>query len=322
MNLLSILDSSFLQGLSWGLATLGLIISLRIFRFPDLTVDGSFGLGGAISAILLANGYSPLVATFFSFIGGLLAGFLTGILHIKAKIGKLLSGILMMTALYSINFRVMGNCSNIPLLDVETLISFYENRDIHFFLPQLNLHIATYAFYIVFWFFICVVFYFCYYSEWGLIARLAGYDENRSDAYGFDSGKYIVKGLMFSNGLVALSGSLVSQSQGFSDYNMGTGLVITALASILIGEQIVRFILPTSFTQEKMSPATLLIAPFIGTFMYYFLVGLLLRMSSMNMLPIIRLQPTDLKLITAMSVVAIIWLLPIKHTSFPREETI
>lgn len=323
MNFASILDSALLQGLSWGLATFGLIISLRVFRFPDLTVDGSFGLGGAICAILLTHGVVPWVATLVAFTGGLAAGLATGVLHVHAKIGKLLSGILMMTALYSINFRIMGNKSNLSLLDTNTMLSSIEIIDIKRYLPLINFHLATYGFFLLFWLVICALFFLVFHSEWGIKARLAGYDKHRADGFGFNSGNYIIKGLMFSNGLVALSGALVCQSQGFSDYNMGTGLVIIALASVLIGEQFINLILPKKYFPEKMNSISLLLAPFWGTFLYYFLIGLLLRMSSKNMLPIINLQPTDLKLITAISVVTMIWLLPVnKSIQTIREETI
>ncbi len=116
MDFKAILDSSLLQGLSWGIATLGLYISLRVFRFPDLTVDGSFGLGGAVFAGLLSKDFPPWYCLLMAVAAGLFAGMLTGLLHVGAKIGRLLSGILMMTALYSINFRILGDRPNLSIL--------------------------------------------------------------------------------------------------------------------------------------------------------------------------------------------------------------
>lgn len=323
MEIVAVFDSSILQGLSWGLATLGLYISLRIFRFPDLTVDGSFGLGGAVFASLLKySGYEPSFCLFMAVLCGAFAGIITGILHVIAGIGRLLSGILVMTALYSINFRILGNKPNLGFLGLPTVLSYVENYDTQFLLRETGFHLGLIVFYLIFWLIIATILIWAYQSELGLTFRFAGYDRKRADALGFKSGKRIIIGLSFANALVALSGALVAQEQSFADVSMGSGLIVITLASLLIGEQIVERLFGKIFKAGLLAPTAIVFGPIIGTFTYYLIIHILLGLSQKNLLPLINIQPTDLKLITALAVVATMWFLPGIKEPIPREETL
>lgn len=315
----AILDSSILQGLGWGLATFGLNISLRIFRFPDLTVDGSFTLGAAVFSTLLVAGLNPAIALVISVFAGGVAGILTGFLNTVAKIGKLLSGILVMTALYSINFRILGNSPNQKILDLPTLISPIEKWDTVFSLPLIGVHIGLISFYTILWIIIAIFFSIVYKSELGLTFRYAGFDRHRADKMGFKSKYRIIIGIGVANAIVALSGIFIAQEIGFADINMGSGLIITALASLLIGEQVIKF-LQKFRNIFLLSPISIILISIIGTFIYYLIIGVLLRLSAYNLIPLFNLQPTDLKLFSALIVIIVILLMSKRQIFMPREE--
>lgn len=256
------------QGLIFGVMVLGVYITYKILDFPDLTVDGSFPLGAAVSGALLVKGISPLLALPASFLAGAIAGFVTGFLHVKLKITNLLSGILVMTALYSVNLRIMGR-PNIPLFNAKTV-----------FISGINplLIIAIFAIVVKLLLDIFLK------TEIGYIIKATGDNEQLVTSLGINKGVMKILALMISNGLVALSGSLVSQYQRFSDVSMGTGIIVMGLASVIFGEVIFR-------NSKFIKPTTMVLA---GAILYKASVGVALELG---------FPPQDLKLINAVIVI-------------------
>jgi putative ABC transport system permease protein len=242
-------------------------VTFRILDFPDLTVDGSFVTGAGIAAIMIVNGYSPMIATMAATLGGLAAGAVTGILHTKGRINPLLSGILMMIALYSINLRIMGR-ANIPMLGKETLIP---DDAILWVMPIVLLVIKLAAD----WFL---------HTDLGLALRATGDNPRMIRSFGVHTDSTIILGVSLSNGLVALSGALIAQYQKFAEVQMGVGMIVIGLASVIIGEVI--------FGDKNIIRATL--AVLLGAIVYRIVVALALR---------IGLQPSDMKLMTALIVI-------------------
>ncbi|RTE10764.1 ABC transporter permease [Paenibacillus whitsoniae] len=255
-------------GLLYALMALGVYITFRILDFPDLTVDGSFTTGGAIAAIMIANGYSPLLACLAAFVGGLAAGACTGLLHTKGKINGLLSGILMMIALYSINMRIMGK-PNISLLGEDTLFSSVS--------PMTIVLIIVIVFKLLLDAFL--------HTDLGLALRATGDNARMIRSFGANTHNTTIFGLSLSNGLVALSGALIAQQSGFADISMGIGMIVIGLASVIIGEAI--------FGARSVFQATL--AAVLGSIIYRIVVALALRIEWLN--------ASDLKLITAIIVI-------------------
>ncbi|MGG1516391.1 ABC transporter permease [Paenibacillus oryzisoli] len=255
-------------GLLYALMALGVYITFRILDFPDLTVDGSFTTGGAIAAIMIANGYSPLLACLAAFVGGLAAGACTGLLHTKGKINGLLSGILMMIALYSINMRIMGK-PNISLLGEDTLFSSVS--------PITIVLIIVIVFKLLLDAFL--------HTDLGLALRATGDNARMIRSFGANTHNTTIFGLSLSNGLVALSGALIAQQSGFADISMGIGMIVIGLASVIIGEAI--------FGARSVFQATL--AAVLGSIIYRIVVALALRIEWLN--------ASDLKLITAIIVI-------------------
>ncbi|NPV53262.1 MAG: ABC transporter permease [Firmicutes bacterium] len=270
------LAGSLEQGLAFGIMALGVYLTFRILDFPDLTVDGSFPLGGAIAATMIVGGYNPILATLVALLAGLIAGGVTGLLNTKLKISGLLAGILTMTALYSVNLRIMGR-SNIPLLRRETLITMLKDAG----LPEAFVALITFlALTIILkllldWFLM---------TEIGLALRATGDNEAMIRSLGVDTDAMKLLGLSLSNGLVALSGALVAQYQGFADVGMGVGMIVTGLASVIIGTVV---LLP-----RNIGAATL--GAVLGSIIYRFAVFFALRAG---------FAPTDLKIVTSALVV-------------------
>ncbi|OXM85560.1 ABC transporter permease [Paenibacillus rigui] len=254
-------------GLFYAIMALGVYITFRILDFPDLTVDGSFTTGGAIAAVMIAHGTSPLLATVCAFIGGLVAGACTGLLHTKAKINSLLAGILMMIALYSINLRIMGK-ANIPLLGVDTLIT---NISVLGVMPFVVIAIKV----AMDWFF---------HTDLGLALRATGDNKRMIRSFGVNTDNTIIVGVSLSNGMVALSGALIAQYSAFAEITMGVGMIVIGLASVIIGEAI--------FGARTVIRATLAVV--LGAIVYRLVVALALR---------IGLEATDMKLMTALIVI-------------------
>ncbi|MEK8132787.1 ABC transporter permease [Paenibacillus filicis] len=258
---------------SWELGTLyaimalGVYLTFRILDFPDLTVDGSFTTGGAIAAVMITAGYSPLLASIAAFAGGLVAGACTGLLHTKGKINALLSGILMMIALYSINLRIMGK-SNIPLLGMDTVLT---DVKVWLVMPFIILLVK----FALDWFL---------HTDTGLALRATGDNPRMIRSFGVNTDNTIIVGVSLSNGLVALSGALIAQYSAFTEITMGVGMIVIGLASVIIGEAL--------FGSRTVLRATLAVV--LGAVVYRVIVALALR---------VGLEPTDMKLMTALIVI-------------------
>lgn len=265
-------------GLIFSLVALGVLISFRILTFPDLTVDGSFPLGGAVAATMIAAGYNPFLATGVAILAGALAGFTTAWLNVRLKIMDLLASILMMIALYSINLRVMGK-PNVPLINEPTIFSIllpdwmpdYVER------PLVLIVVVVLAKLLLDWFFS---------SEIGLAMRATGANARMARAQGIATGRATLAGMALANALVALGGALFAQTQGGSDISMGIGTIVIGLAAVIIGENI----LPA----RRLVWTTL--AVILGAILYRFFIALALNSD------FIGLQAQDLNLVTAVLV--------------------
>ncbi len=272
----------------------GVLITFRLFRFPDITAEGSITFGASIAAILIVHHVPPLAATLAAFLGGALAGVTTGVIHTRFNINGLLSGILVTTALYSVNLHVMGK-SNIPLMNETTLATQTEKlgRIISGQTGQINLlgwDVAAGDFtnLIAAFIFICltgILIYLFFRTNLGSSMRAAGDNPDMIRALGVHEGNMILIGLALSNGLIACSGALLAQYQGFADVQMGIGMLVWGLASVIIGEALVGSIQ----LGYKLTGAVM------GSLLFRLLVAVALRWG---------LNPNDLKLITALFVFA------------------
>ncbi|KMY50703.1 ABC transporter permease [Peribacillus loiseleuriae] len=290
--------SSFESGLIYAIMALGVYLTFRILDFPDLTVDGSFVTGAAVTAIMLVNGYSPLISTGAALLAGFAAGSITGLLHTKGKINPLLSGILMMIALYSINLRIMGK-SNIPLFSESTIITsvkdFWVKTGLDSFLNKGmeviglgNSTPSTWAIiFIMLVISLAIKFALSLFlkTEIGLAIRATGDNQAMVKSFSTNTDNMKVLGLAVSNALVAFSGSLIAQYNGFSDIGMGIGMIVIGLASVIIGEAI--------FGAKTIARATLAVIG--GAIVYRLVVALALQVQF--------LQTGDVKLITAAIVI-------------------
>ncbi len=278
-------------GLILSLLALGVFISFRIFAFPDITADGSITLGAAVAAVLIVAGVHPITASAAAFAAGALAGTTTGVLHTRFKINGLLSGILVMTALYSINLHVMGK-SNVPLMSERTLASIAEAWALRFFggtnVNLLGWDVSTRDLGVLVLITVAVaVIGLCLYlflrTNLGAAMQAAGDNQQMTRAMGINVDNMIVLGLALSNGLIALSGALLTQYQGFADVQMGIGMVVWGLASIIIGEALV----------GVRDLGLVITGAVMGSILFRLIVALALRGG---------LNPNDLKLITAVFV--------------------
>ncbi len=219
------------SGLIYAIMAIGVYLTFRILNFPDLTVDGSFTTGGAVAAVMIIQGTNPILASLAALGAGMLAGMCTGLIHTKGKINNLLSGIIMMIALYSINLRIMGQRPNIPLLGEEgNVITWMKNL-----LPTAYSLIIVMA---VVLFIIKLLIDWFLKTEIGLALRATGDNPRMIRSFGVHTDHTIILGLSLSNGLVSLSGALIAQQQGFSDAAMGIGMIVIGLASVIIGESL------------------------------------------------------------------------------------
>lgn len=285
-------------GAMYALMALGVYLSFRILDFPDLTVDGSFVTGAAVAAVLIVGGTNPLIATIAAVFAGFVAGCVTGLLHTKGKINPLLSGILMMIALYSINLRIMGK-SNISLLNEETLISqltnFWKGLGIDDGIEALFVSIGLSNFIPKTWGILIIMLLLAFLvkvlidlflkTDVGLAIRATGDNETMIRSFSANTDTLKVIGLGISNALVALSGALIGQYSGFSDVGMGIGMIVIGLASVIIGEAV--------FGAKTIIRATLAVIG--GAILYRIIVSLALRVEF--------LETGDMKLITAFIVV-------------------
>jgi putative tryptophan/tyrosine transport system permease protein len=289
---------SFEAGAIYALMALGVYLSFRILDFPDMTVDGSFVTGAAVAAVLIVGGTNPFMATLIAIIVGFIAGCITGLLHTKGKINPLLAGILMMIALYSINLRIMGK-SNVPLLQEETVItmltSFWQSLKIDDMMNSLFQAIGWGAFVPKTWGILIIMLLLAYIvkkgidfflkTDIGLAIRATGDNETMIRSFSADTDFLKILGLGLANALVAFSGALIAQYNGFSDVGMGIGMIVIGLASVIIGEAI--------FGAKKIVRATLAVIG--GSILYRLIVTMALRVEF--------LETGDMKLITAIIVI-------------------
>lgn len=279
MAILFAMEGALAQGILWGIMALGAYLTFRLLNVADMTVDGSFALGGAVSATLITLGVSPALTLPISFVAGLIAGFLTGMMNTKLKINVLLASILTQIALYSINIRIMGR-ANMSLIGEPTLISHLTSLtggilSVTHASLVIGVCAVTLLIIIIYWFFG---------TEFGSCIRATGNNEHMVRAVGVNTNMTKIIGLMISNGLVALSGALVAQSQGYADVGMGTGAIVIGLASIIIGEVLLG---------ERFAFWWTLFATVTGSVIYRLIIALVLQMG---------LKSTDLKLLTALIV--------------------
>ena len=220
------------EGLVYGLTALGMYITFRILSMPDLTVDGTFPLGAAVAATLITTGVSPVSATAVALLAGCAGGLITGFLHTKLRITGLLAGILSMSALYSMNLRIMGR-SNVPLLRRPTIFRQIEEAGV----PYDYVELLVFGVFAVL--FVLLLNWFLR-TEVGQALRATGDNAQMIRSLGVSTDSMKVLGLALANGLVALSGALLAQSQGYADAGMGIGMIISGLASVIIGEVLFR----------------------------------------------------------------------------------
>ena len=267
------LQATIEQSLIFAIMVLGVYISFRILNFPDMTVDGTFPLGAAISAKLLTLGVNPYLTLLVALVAGVAAGAITGLIHVKLKVKDLLAGILVMTALYSINLRVMGK-SNIPLFEEDNIFNTeYSMMITIVVLILISKFILDYLLK----------------TKFGFALKALGDNENLIVSLGLNEEKYKIYGLMIANAFVAFSGAVLAQYQGFADVGMGTGIIVIGLASIIIGD--------TLFGKRRRLAGTTIVI--IGSILYRGVIAVTLSMG---------MDASDLKLITSVIVIVILWI--------------
>lgn len=264
------------QGFLFSLVSIGVYITYKILDFPDMSVDGSFPLGAAVCAALLSGGMNPILSVFIALAAGAVAGFFTGILHVKLKIDSLLSGILVMISLYSMNLRIMGK-SNIPLF---TFKNIFKEKE----LMIGDLNFAPIIIILIFVIVAKLSIDLFLKTKRGFLLIATGDNEQVVTSLGINSDNVKILALMISNALVALAGALTAQYQGFSDVGMGTGTVVMGLASVIIGVSVLK----------KVSFIKITTLAIFGAIVYKSVVAIALQ---------VGLSPNDLKLVTALIVI-------------------
>ncbi|WP_462350514.1 ABC transporter permease [Fusobacterium varium] len=272
--LLGTLEQSFI----FAVMVLGVYISYKILDFPDMTVDGSFPLGAAVAAASIVKGLNPVLALILAMAAGAAAGFITGMIHVKLRVTNLLAGIIVMTGLYSINLRIMGK-SNIPLFSVK-----------HLFNGNISAIVVVGVILLI----VKLGIDFLLKTKFGFALKALGDNESLIVSLGLNEKTLKIYGLMLANSLVALSGAVLAQYQGFADVGMGTGTIITGLASIIIGDAL--------FGKKKAIKISMMVI--FGTIIYRTIIALSLK---------VGMNASDLKLITSALVVIIIFLKEKKH---------
>ncbi|MGB6178684.1 ABC transporter permease [Carnobacterium sp.] len=270
---MSIILSSISQGLLWSIMAIGVYLTFRILDIADLTAEGSFPLGGAICASLIVAGISPILATLIAAFCGMLAGMVSGLLHTKLKIPALLTGILTMTGLYSINLRIMGK-ANITLLGKETVMRTVQSYGLTSRMAVLGVGLIA-SLLVIF------LLYLFFNTEIGLAIRSTGDNEAMSEANGIHTNTMKIIGYMLSNGLIALSGALIAQNNSYADIGMGIGTIVIGLASVIIGEVLF----------HQLSFAKRLLTIVIGSIVYRLIIDLVLQLG---------IDPQDIKLFSAL----------------------
>ncbi len=285
------------QGIIWGIMAIGVYITYKILDIADLTVDGSFTTGAAVLVVCITQYNIPVsVALIFAFLSGCLAGLMTGLFHTKFGIPAILSGILTQFSLYSINLRIMGR-ANLPL----------NVRKFDVLLSSFNLN-SAFLTTLVFAGLLIAVLYMFFGTELGMSLRATGCNNHMARANGINTERNKVLGLVISNGVVALSGGLIAQYQGFADINMGRGAIVIGLAAVIIGEVL--------FSKIYKNFAVRLASAVVGGVLYYVIITLVLKMG---------LKADDLKLLSAIVVAVFLgfpyWKSKIAQMRPSKEET-
>ena len=275
--------STVAQGLLWSVMAMGVFITFRILNIADLSVEGSFPLGGAVAAVLLADKCNPAMAIVAAGVAGMLAGAVSGLLYTKLKIPALMAGILTMIALYSVNLRVMGK-ANLSLLNTDTIFTSLEFLKLS---PNLTTFVAGLCIAVA----IPLWLYWFFGTEIGMAVRATGNNPQMIRAMGVNTDDMFLLGLVLSNGLVAVSGALIAQDNGFADVGMGAGTIVIGLASVIIGEVV--------FGTRNFKNS--LISVVLGSILYRIVIAVVLYLG---------MPPNDLKLFTAI-LVAIALSLPL-----------
>ena len=279
VKLFNAMPGAVAQGMIWGLMAIGLYITYRILEVSDLTVDGSIATGGAVAAMLIINGWNVWAALLAAFVVGMLAGLVTGLFHTFCGIPAILSGILTQLALYSVNLRIMGNKANVAL-SVNKYGLLVTSRNSRVVGPQNPIVIL-----VLFTAALIAVLYWFFGTELGCSLRATGANRNMARAQGINTSTNTVLGLMLSNGIVALSGALLAQFQGFADVGMGRGAIVIGLAAVIIGEVV--------FGKVFRNFGLKLLAVSLGAILYYLVIQAVLWLG---------LNTNDLKLLTALVV--------------------
>ena len=295
MSFVSALPGNIAQGVIWGLMALGVFITFKLLDFADLTVDGSFATGGAVTAMMLINGQPIWLAMIVAAIAGLLAGLVTGLLHTLLGIPDILAGILSQIALYSINLNIMGQANQAINVNKYTLVLSLRNVNMAII---VGLAFAAVVIAALYWYFG---------TEQGSAIRATGSNPNMSKAQGINISVTKVIALALSNALVALSGSLIGQYQGFADINMGRGAIVIGLAAVIIGQ-----VLGEAIFKKRLNFVIRLVFVVIGAIIYYIAIGLVLWL---------KMPSDDMKLFTAVIVavfLAVPYLQNKRRTSFSK----
>lgn len=285
---MSLITSTIGQGLIWGILGLGLYLTFRILNIADMTVEGTFPFGAAICVSALVHGVDPIVATFLSFIAGMITGAVTGLLYTKGKIPVLLAGILTMTGIYSVNLHVLGK-ANVGLLNNRTLF----NGKLLTSLPD---GFASVVIGIIFAIFIVILLATFLNTDLGQSFIATGDNEKMARSLGINTDNMKILGLMLSNGLIGLSGGLIAQNSGYADVNMGIGTIVIGLAAIIISEVAYR----------DISLTARLVAVVVGSILYRFVLLIVLQLG---------FSTNDFKLISAI-ILAICLMLPLLEKKF------
>jgi putative ABC transport system permease protein len=276
------------QGLVFGLLALGVYLTFRVLDFPDLTVDGSFPLGAAVSAVLIMKGVNPFMTLPASLAAGMAAGFVTAFLSTKLNILNLLASILTMIALYSINIRIMGK-PNIALINQDTVFDAFDGMTEFCKAHGMPASIVNPILFLVMIIVVKILIDLFLHTELGLALRATGDNENMIRSQGVNTHSTIMLGVALSNGLVALCGALMAQYQGSADVNMGVGMIVAGLASVIVGEAVL----------GEMTVFRATLGVVIGSVIYRFAIAIALSLRIGKL----QITPSDLKLITAVLVV-------------------
>jgi len=264
------------EGLVYAILALGIYITYKILDFPDLSVDGTFPLGGAVTVVLIIAGINPILTLFISFLAGAVAGILTGIIHVKLKVRDLLSGIIMMTALYSINLRIAGR-ANVPIFSKETI---FENKTLDSLVPESFQPFLVLAILLIIVAFMKLLLDLYLRTKSGYLLRAVGDNDTLVTSLAKDKGTVKIIGLAVANAFVALAGSVYAQKSGFFEISTGTGAMVIGLASVIIGTNL--------FKKVPYVKATT--AVIVGSILYKTCVAAAISLG---------METSDMKLVTA-----------------------